>query len=42
MLRSSKRLRSIENNRLHGNIDYTIEDLDKFVDAAIENVVNKK
>ena len=40
MLRLREKLLSVEENRLHGSVDSTIEELDSYLESVIEDVAN--
>ena len=40
MLKLREKLLSVEENRLHGRVDCSIEDLDRYLESVIEDVAN--
>ena len=40
MLKLREKLLSVEENRLHGSVDCSIEDLDRYLESVIEDVAN--
>ena len=40
MLKRREKLLSVEENRLHGSVDCSIEDLDRYLESVIEDVAN--
>ena len=40
MLKLREKLLSVEENRLHGSVDYTIDELDSYLESVIEDIAN--
>ena len=40
MLKLREKFLSVEENRLHGSVDCTIEELDSYLESVIEDVAN--